>query len=132
MDATLEMSNLGLDLAFIVVDLLPAQLELFAAATACLVLSMLARLWAGLQERAQVDWETKKRLYVRGLLVSLVEPFWGGRMIKRAFKKSAKSGVMVWDAAKGRHVEDNRDPLAVQAKNDVAATKAEMLVLPRM
>ena len=127
-DATLEVSNLGLDLAFIVVELWPAHLELFAAATACLVLSMLVRLWAGLQERSEVDWKTKKRLYLRGLLVSLVEPFWGGRMIKRAFKRSAKSGTQVWDVAKNAYVDDDRDPLAVQAENDVAATKAEMLI----
>jgi hypothetical protein len=125
-DAVLEMANLAFDVLFVAVDLW-SHFQLFVAATAILGLSLLARLWIGLAERRHVDWASKKWLYMRGLLLSMVEPFWGGRLIKRSFHASAKSGGQVFDAATDSWVDDDRDPLAVQAGNDLAATQAEMM-----
>jgi hypothetical protein len=127
-DAALEVSNLALDIVFLVRELWAHSLALFVASAVCLALSLLLRLGAGLQERAHVDWgdSGKGKLYAYGLLLSLIEPFWGGRLIKRSFKRSAKSGGQVWSAAAGRMVNDDRDPLAVQAGNDAVATRAEV------
>ena len=99
---------------------------LFWAAAAFLIASLLARVWFGLQERKRVDWEQHRWLYWGGLLLSVVEPFLGGRIVKRAFQSAGTSGgAQRWDIAQKKWVVDDRDPLAVQATNDAAAARAE-------
>ena len=91
---------------------------------------MLARLWIGLRERVQVDWEDadKAWLYRRGLLLSLIEPFWGAQWIKRSFKLIAKEDNWSnWVKDKNQEwIYIDRDVLAVQAANDMAAIEAEI------
>ena len=123
-DSVLEVSNLGFDVAFLTLDLWGHD-TLFGAAASFLGVSLLARLWFGLQERQHVDWDKHRWRYCGGLALSLVDPGTGGRLIKRSFKKGGASGAMSWDDAQGKMVDDDRDPLAVQAANDAAAARAE-------
>eukprot|EP00937_MAST-01D_sp_MAST-1D-sp2_P004759 g4759.t1 len=123
-DSALEVTNLGFDLWFTAKDLW-VHAVLFASSVAFLAASLLLRLWFGLQERVRVDWANHRWRYARGLLLSLVEPFEGMRLIKRSFQQGGTSGAQRWDTTLNKYVNDDRDPLAVQAENDAAAVRAE-------
>ena len=127
-DAMLELLNEAGDVLFLMFKL-PQYAVLFWWSLAALVGSLLMRLAIGLTSWHRVDWPSKGRWYVAGLLTMLVEPMTGGRMVRRALiSHEEAAGERSWDGATRSWVtaERQRDDRAVRARNDLAAATAEL------
>ena len=101
--------------------------DLFWTSFAALAVSLLLRLVLCWAVRGRVDWSTvrKWRWFVGGLLVSMIEPLVGSRLLKRSFTDKEASGGKTYVPGKG-YVDDDRDPHAVRAQNDLLAARQDM------
>ena len=125
-DAMLELLNEAGDVLFLMFKL-PQYAVLFWWSLAALVGSLLMRLAIGLTSWHRVDWPSKGRWYVAGLLTMLVEPLTGGRMVRRALISHEEAvGERSWNGARYVTAERQRDDRAVRARNDLAAATAEL------
>ena len=129
-DALLEMFNEGGDVSFLILNLLPdyEMADLFWASLSALMLSLLMRVVFCCLVRDRVDWSTSKkwRWWWYGTAMSLIEPNMGNRMMKKSFMEKDKSGGQTWDTQKRKYVDDDRDPKAVRAANNLRNVRLEM------
>ena len=102
--------------------------DLFWTSFAALAVSLLLRVILCWKVRGRVDWSTvrKWRWFVGGLLVSVIAPLVGSRLLKRSFTDKEATGKTVYDAQKGAYVAVDRDPHAVRAQNNLLTAGQDM------
>ena len=61
--------------------------------------------------------------FVCGVLVSLLEPLSGGRVLKSSFRDTGTTGGQVFDSAAGEYVDEERDRRVVRAENNLVAAR---------
>ena len=127
-DTLLELLNEIGDVLFLIFKL-PAHPVLFWWSFVALCGALLMRLAIALSFWPRVDKASKKGRYAAGVLVSLLEPMTGSRMVKRALRRHDEvAGETTWDYGKGMYVtaERQRDQRAVRAENDLLAATNEI------
>ena len=98
-DCCLELVNEAGDVLFLVLKL-PEHPVLFLWSLLALCGALLLRLGIALSAVRRVD-PAKKRQFVLGVTLSLIEPGVGGRVVKGALQQhDAAEGARVWDGAK--------------------------------
>ncbi|GBG33580.1 F-box/LRR-repeat protein 2 [Hondaea fermentalgiana] len=130
-DAFLEVTNLGSDFAFLVIQLRPllgtANEFLFVVSLAALILTFALRFLIGLWEWRMVDWKnkTRKRKYLLGVLLAIIEPNTGfNDLVKESFKTRESLSYNVVGDTVDTFV---KDPIATQAKADFKAAQMSIL-----
>ncbi|GBG29092.1 F-box/LRR-repeat protein 2 [Hondaea fermentalgiana] len=130
-DAFLEITNLGSDFAFLIIQLRPllgtANAFLYVVSLAALILTFALRFLIGLWEWRMVDWKdkTRKRKYLFGVLLAIIEPNTGfNDLVKESFKIQESLSYNVIGDTEDSFV---KDPIATQAKADFKAAKMSIL-----
>ena len=125
-DSSLEISNKLGDILFLIFALRDHKV-LFWMSLAALGLALLLRILIGLKSWPRVGHDEKKKwTYASGMLVTVVEPLAGSRMISDSFKDTdAIQSNSRWDATQRKFVRE-RDPYATRAHNKLEKAKALM------
>ena len=122
-DTTLELVNEASDVIFLVFSLRSAgTMDLFWASFAAIVATLVARLAICGSVWHKVD-SGKVGRFVWGVLISLLDPLSGGRVLKSSFRATGTTGGQVFDSAIGRYVDQERDRRVVRAENNLAAAR---------
>eukprot|EP00937_MAST-01D_sp_MAST-1D-sp2_P004967 g4967.t1 len=127
LDSMLELLNMVTDVLFLLVKL-PKDAALFTASLWSLCATLVMRLGiAWWYARGRVDWCSPLKLlcFLGGLLLSLLEPHWGGLLLKCSFRQRESNGEnKTWDPVQRQWVSD-RDRIAVEAANSLAVAQQQ-------
>jgi bacterioferritin-associated ferredoxin len=126
-ETALELVNESGDVAFLVTKLVKIPL-LFYMSIATLCLSLMGRLWSSLTLWNQVD-KTQRGWYMFGIIVGMIEPNIGLRMVKGTLKDREEGGATRWDSTTNSKVHVDEDPVATQARIDYNTGRAEIRTL---